>query len=271
LPIPCPASNLTRTLSGHVGEVSVAATRSVKGWLRMLAPVMASIGGLVLLRLLGPDVLDQRQLHDFLAPLGRAAPLVYIAALLLRPLTLLPGTIFAAVGGMVFGTLMGTLYALLGSFLAAALVFHLARKLGVRPMRRLAGARYPALVLAARKHDFQFMLLVTINPLLPSDVMLAAAAASGARFWPSVGGMLLGTLPGTFLMVQFGSGLAQGRTVMTLVSAAGLVLSFLLGGFLGRRVYKEINATLPEAPEPPAPALQRQGPVAGKDGLPSPS
>ena len=220
----------------------------VKGWLRVLAPVCASIGGLVLLRLLGPDVIDQQQLHAFLEPLGEVAPLAYMLALLLRPLTLLPGKLFAAVGGMVFGTLMGTIYAMIGSFLAAVLIFGLARKLGVRPMKRLAGEHYPALARAARKHDFQFTLpRVTINPLLPTDMMLAAAAASGARFWPSVLGMLLGTLPGTFLMVQFGSGLAQGRTIMTLVSAAGLVLSFVLGGFLGRRVYKEINTEGPRA------------------------
>jgi uncharacterized membrane protein YdjX (TVP38/TMEM64 family) len=244
--------------------------RGVKGWLRVLAPVCASVGGLVLLRLLGPDVIDQKQLHEFLVPLGQFAPLVYIVALLLRPLTLLPGTLFAAVGGMVFGTLMGTVYALIGSLLAALLIFGIARKLGVRPMKRLAGEHYPALARVASKHDFQFTFLVTINPLLPTDMMLAAAAASGARFWPSVLGMLLGTLPGTFLMVQFGSGLAQGRTLMTVVSAVGLVLSFVLGGFLGRRVYKEVSG-MAEQPAPHEPAPAPGLPEPRKDGLPSPS
>jgi len=247
----------------------------VKGWLRVLAPVGVSTGGLVLLRLLGPDVIDQRQLHDFIAPLGEAAPLAYLFALGVRPLTLLPGTLFAAVGGMVFGTLMGTVYALIGSFLAAALVFGIARKLGVRPMKRLAGTHYEALSRAASKHDFQFALLTSINPLLPTDMMLAAAAASGARFWPTVGGLMVGTLPGTFLMVQFGSGLAQGRTIMTLVSGIGLALSILLGAFLGRRVYKEISAPPPSMkpqPEPPAPppapSSPRDFPLRRKDGLP---
>ncbi len=227
----------------------------------------------MLLRLLGPDVIDQRQLHDWLAPLGEAAPLAYLLALAIRPLTLLPGTLFAAVGGMVFGTLMGTIYALIGSFLAASLIFAIARRLGVRPMKRLAGAHYPALARAARKHDFQFMLLVTVNPLIPTDIMLAAAAASGSRFWPSVAGMLVGTVPGTFLMVQFGSGLAQGRTVMTVVSAVGILLSFVLGGLLGRRVYKEFSAVPPEEETvlsmPPA-SKQPLG-LPRKDTLPSPS
>lgn len=251
----------------------------VKKWLRVLAPVGASIGGLLLLRLLGPDVMDQRQLRGFIEPLGRAAPFAYLLALTIRPLTLLPGTLFTAVGGMVFGTLMGTVYALIGSFLASVVVFTIGRKLGVRPMKRLAGEHYEALSRAASKHDFQFTLLTCINPLLPTDLMLAAAAASGARFWPSVAGIMIGTLPGTFLMVQFGSGLAQGRTVMTLVSGIGLALSLVLGAFLGRRVYKEINASgsgavpppEPKRAEPPAPSAPRDFALRRKDGLPSAS
>jgi uncharacterized membrane protein YdjX (TVP38/TMEM64 family) len=248
----------------------------VKGWLRVLAPVGASMGGLALLRLLGPDVIDQRELHAFIAPMGKAAPLAYLLALGIRPVTLLPGHLFAAVGGMVFGTLMGTVYALMGSFLASLVVFFIGRKVGVRLMKRLAGEHYSALSRAASKHDFQFTLLTCINPLLPTDLMLAAAAASGARFWPSVAGIMLGTVPGTFLMVQFGSGLAQGRTMMTLVSAAGLVVSFVLGGILGRRVYKEINSAPPtteppEAVHAPPPVVRGSVPMARKEGLPSPS
>ncbi len=245
---------------------------SFKKWLRVLVPVCSSLGGLALLRLLGPDYVSQERLGAWLEPLGEAAPLAYIAALAIRPLTLLPGHLFAAVGGMAFGTLAGTVYALMGSFLCSLVIFAIARKLGARLMRRLAGNRYEALTQVARRHDFQFAFLTCINPLLPTDMMLAAAAASGARFWPSVGGMMLGTLPGTFLMVQFGSGLAQGRTMMTVVSGVGLVVSLVLGGFLGRRVYREINAAMPEEPKLPAqePAHRRGVSLARKQQLPAP-
>ncbi|HEX8705492.1 MAG TPA: VTT domain-containing protein [Myxococcaceae bacterium] len=242
-----------------------------KKWLRVLVPVGASLGGLALLRLLGPDYVDQQKLNMWLEPLGEWAPAAYIAALAIRPLTLLPGHLFAAVGGMAFGTLAGTVYALIGSFLCSLLIFGIARKLGARPMKRLAGDHYTALTQAARRHDFQFAFLTCINPLLPTDMMLAAAAASGARFWPSVAGMMLGTLPGTFLMVQFGSGLAQGRTMMTVVSGVGLVVSLILGGILGRRVYREItSAQAEEAKLPEEAPLPRRGvSLTRKDGLPT--
>jgi uncharacterized membrane protein YdjX (TVP38/TMEM64 family) len=226
--------------------------RDRRTWLKVLAPVACSILGLVTLRLLGPDFVNQRELHAAIAPLGRWAPLAFMLLLMVRPVTLLPGQLFCAVGGMLFGTLAGTAYALVGSFLAAALVYALSRRLGTRLMRRWTGERYSALTRVARRHDVKFAILSTLNPLVPTDMMLAMAAASGARFWPTVAGVLLGTFPGTFLTVQFGSGLAQGRTVLTALSAAGLVVSLVLGVLLGRRMLRDFNAEA--ARQGPAPA-----------------
>jgi uncharacterized membrane protein YdjX (TVP38/TMEM64 family) len=214
--------------------------------------MLLSVGGLVMLRLLGPDFIDQKRIAAVLEPFGDAAPLAYIAFLAIRPVTLLPGQLLTAVGGMMFGTLAATLYSLTGSFLSAMLLFGVARKLGTRPMKRLAGGKYAAIARAAKRHDFLFAFLACINPLFPTDVMLVAAAASGARLWPSLAGIMLGTIPGTFLTAQFGSGLAQGRTMMTVISAVGLVVSLVLGVFIGRRFYKEINDAPAEDPDAPA-------------------
>ncbi|MBN9685254.1 TVP38/TMEM64 family protein [Corallococcus sp. NCSPR001] len=247
----------------------MASVRSgLKTWLRILAPMVVSIGGLVMLRLLGPDFIDQRTIRELLLPLGDYAPLAYVAFLAVRPLTLLPGQVLTAVGGMMFGTLAATLYSLTGSFLSATLLYFVARKLGTRPMQRLCGSKYPAIAKAARRHDFQFTFLACLNPLCPTDIMLIAGAASGARFWPSVLGVVLGTIPGTFLTAQFGSGLAQGRTVMTAVSAVGMVVSLVLGVIFGRRFYKEVNEASVEvtAPEAEAP----RGLPAAKEVLTTP-
>jgi uncharacterized membrane protein YdjX (TVP38/TMEM64 family) len=241
--------------------------RGAKFWVKVLTPVVASIGGLVALRLLGPDVMSQRELHQVIVPLGRWAPLAFVAFLGVRPLLLLPGQIFTAVGGMVFGSLAATLYSLLGSFLSAALLFAIAKRFGTRLMKRVAGDSYGDLRRVAERHDFKFALLTCINPLLPTDVMLVAAACSGARFLPTVAGVMLGTIPGTFLTAQFGSGLAQGRTVMTAVSAAGMLLSLVLGVYFGRRVYKELQEGAPAEPEgggerlDPCPAQLSQPPA----------
>ena len=229
-----------------------------KVWIKVLAPVVLSVLGLTTLRLLGPDVVNQEDLRAFLKPLGPWAPVFFVLALALRPLVLIPGQLFTAVGGMIFGSREATLYCLIGSFLSSALLFLAARWLGTRLMQRLAGHRYPAISRVARQHGFKFALLTCINPLLPTDVMIIAAAASGARFWPVTLGVLVGTIPGTFLTAQFGSGLAQGRTWTTVASGVGMVVSLVLGAVLGRRIFQEINQE--SAPEPEAPLAQPQPP-----------
>ncbi|MBI3183164.1 MAG: TVP38/TMEM64 family protein [Myxococcales bacterium] len=193
------------------------------------------------MRLLGKDVVDQRTLSGWISPLGRLAPLAFIAFLAVRPFTLLPGQLLAAVGGILFGAFWATVYAELGSFLAMSMLFLLARRYGVRWMKRLAKGKYPALARAAKHHDFKFALLTTINPLVPTDVAVAAAAASGARFWPTVGGVLLATAPGTALTAQFGSALSQGKAVLAAASAVGMVGSLVFGVMLGRRVAQDIS------------------------------
>lgn len=215
--------------------------------LKFLAPLCFSVGLLVTLRLLGPQYLDQRQLSEWLRPLGLLAPLVFILLLAIRPVTLLPGQFFCAVGGLVFGMARGTVYALLGSLLATGVIHLVASRLGRKPMRRLAGRRHTALRHAARRHGFLLGFLACINSVIPADVLLATASASGARFWPLALGALLGTAPGTMLTALFGSALGQGKTWMTVASVSGLLLSLGLGLALGRRLMREL--LLEENPE----------------------
>ncbi|HEY8207732.1 MAG TPA: VTT domain-containing protein [Myxococcaceae bacterium] len=213
------------------------------GVAKIAAPMMAAIGGLVALRLLSRGAVSQRTLSDFLSRFGELAPLVFVLFLGARPLTLLPGQVLTAVGGLLFGAKMGTVYALLGSLLSCALVFGLTRLAGGgRLLKRLMGHKHQEVVEVAREHSFKLSVIATLNPLLPTDVYIAAAASAGARFGPLALGVLIGTLPGTFITAQFGSALGQGKTVMTAATAAGMVLSVLLGLWLGRAVLRAHQA-----------------------------
>ena len=236
-----------------------------KTLLKMLAPSLFTFACLIGLRLLGPHLLDQARLSRWIAPLGHFGPLLYIALLAVRPLTLISGQLVAAVGGMLFGSVAATLYTLAGDALAMLLVFSLARRYGRRLMKRIAKSKYPALTRAARRHDFTFAMLTTINPLVPTDVANAAAAASGARLWPTVAGGMLATAPGVYLTTQFGSALSQGQELATLLSAAGMVVSLLLGVALGRRVMNEI------ANDTPAPAATPPGRTGTSRSEPAPA
>jgi uncharacterized membrane protein YdjX (TVP38/TMEM64 family) len=218
--------------------------------LKLLAPLCVSVGLLVALRIVGPEYLDQQHLSGVLRPLGHWAPLAFVLLLGARPVTLLPGQLFAAVGGILFGTIMGTVYALAGSLLATALIHLLSSRWGRGPMKRLAGHRHEGIQRAARKNGFQVGFLACINSLIPADVMLAAASAAGARFWPLALGAVVGSVPGTLLTTSFGSSLSQGKTWTTVASVGGLLVSLTLGILLGRRLARELNVK--EEEEAPA-------------------
>jgi uncharacterized membrane protein YdjX (TVP38/TMEM64 family) len=221
---------------------------------RMGAPVVLGLGGLAALKFLGPDSVDSRELIALFEKFGVIAPLAFVVFLGLRPVALLPGQLLTAVGGMVFGAVSGTVYALVGSFLSTALLFYLSRRLGTGLMRKVAGRRYGKLQAIVSHHERKFLALTAINPLIPTDVVIVAAAASGARFRPAVTGVLLGTLPGTILTAQFGSALGQDNPWLTAASALGLAVSLGLGTYFGRRALREI---------PEAGAARVESPVAG--------
>lgn len=205
----------------------------------MVLPVAASLLGLAALRLLGPDYVSQEQLTEWLAPLGMWAPVAFLAFLVVRPITLLPGQLFAAVGGMVFGFWWGLILSLVGSLLSSVVVHFLARRHGTRAMQRWAGPRYEGLRQSAKKHDFIFNFASCINPLAPTDVMLALSASTGARLWPSALGVLVGSVPGTLLTVVYGMAVGRGQPVVMIVSGVGLVLSLILGVWVARQVMRE--------------------------------
>ena len=150
-------------------------------WIKALAPAVAAIVGLLALRLLTRGAINQASLSAWLSPLGTLAPLVFLALLAVRPLTLLPGQLLTAVGGLLFGTLWGTVYSLVGSLLSSVMIFALGHTLGKRLLRRAAGTSYPAYQRLARQHGFQFALLSCINPLFPTDVALGVTIFLGGE------------------------------------------------------------------------------------------
>lgn len=225
--------------------------RSLKGWLQLTAPVLASILGLVLLRIFAGSLVDQERVRTWIAPLGEGAWVAFVLFLAVRPLTLLPGQLFTAVGGLLFGAAWATVYSLVGSFLASLVIFLLARRMGIRALKRVAGTQYRALETVTRENAFRFAAVSCLSPLLPTDVAQVAAFSAGAGFWPVALGTLIGTLPGTYLTAAFGSAIGQGKPLATGLAALGMVLSLVLGVWIARRISQEVKAQKGRPPAPP--------------------
>jgi len=225
---------------------------------KLFVPLGASILGLCTLKLLDPHLVSREQLLGWLAPLGAWMPAAFVGLLTVRGITLLPGQLLTAIGGLLFGGLPGTLYAILGSFLNAVVVFFIGKRWGARLVRRAFGSRTAAFEAALRANDFVFVLVFTLNPLVPTDPMLALAGCAGARFWRTMAGTLLGILPGTLATAYFGSALAAGHPWVIALSVSAWALSVAGGVWVAYRLYREVMAPGAAAEEPPPRPEARQ-------------
>jgi uncharacterized membrane protein YdjX (TVP38/TMEM64 family) len=227
----------------------------VRAW-KLFLPLGASILGLCTLKLLDPHLVSRTQLLAWLRPLGPWTPVAYLALLTVRPVTLLPGQLLTAIGGLLFGGLKGTLLAVLGSALASSVTFFIGRRWGTRFVHRALGDRAPALARAARENDFLFALVFTLSPLIPTDPILAVAASAGGSYRRTLAGTLLGILPGTLATAYFGSALAAGHAWVIALSVAGWAASVGGGIWVGVRVYRSLLRPTDFAERDAAPPLR---------------
>jgi uncharacterized membrane protein YdjX (TVP38/TMEM64 family) len=217
--------------------------RSPLPW-KLFVPLGFSVLGLCTLKLLDPHLISRDQILSWLRPLGPWMPIAFLVLLTIRPITLLPGQLLTAVGGILFGGWKGTLLALVGSALGSTLTFVVSRKLGGRFIQRRFGTeRLETLSQIARSNDFWFSFLFTLNPLVPTDPILAIAASAGARYSRTLAGTLLAIVPGTIATSYFGMALSTGHPWLVVLSVIGMVVSVVGGALIAFRIYRDLERT----------------------------
>ncbi|MBI5546567.1 MAG: TVP38/TMEM64 family protein [Deltaproteobacteria bacterium] len=208
---------------------------------RWLTPATLGIAALALLvgASLSRDLLEASA-QTALLSLGLWGPVLFLAALSVRPLLLLPAQAFAAAAGVVWGGAWGTVLVVAGSVLAMELVTLLGRRLLRTPIRRLAGKRAAALADLAGRRDFVYAVLASLNPLLPTDLCIAVGAAAGGRRHRLVLGTVLGSIPGTVATAYLGRAVVEGKALIIALSAAGLAASVAGGIWFGRSLRRAL-------------------------------
>jgi uncharacterized membrane protein YdjX (TVP38/TMEM64 family) len=151
-------------------------------------------------------------LRTWLEQLGFLGLALFTAAYVLLALALVPGAPMTLAAGAMFGLGLGTAVVWVGSTLAAALAFLIARHLARGAVERLAERhrRFAALDAAITNAGFTTVLLLRLSPLLPFSVLNYLLGLTGVRFWTAVVASAIGMLPGTFLYVYLGTLGAQG-------------------------------------------------------------
>lgn len=138
---------------------------------------------------------------------GAWADLLFVLIMALAVLLLLPGILFTAGAGFVFGLVKGAAYVVLGTTIGAALAFLMARYLlGRRARQFLAGhTRLRLLDAEMARHDWKVVMLIRLIPFFPGKLSNYIFGLTSASFRGYLVGSLIGFVPFSVHNVYLGS------------------------------------------------------------------
>ena len=178
---------------------------------------------------------DVLQLLDWLDSLGIWGPLLFIIIMMLVVMLVLPGIMFTAGAGFVFGLVEGTVYVVVGTTLGAALAFLIARYLfGDRASQFvLRRARLRLVSEELTPHGWKIVLLTRLVPFFPYKLSNYFFGLTQFSLRGFMGGTFVGVIPLSLHNVWLGS-IAAGITVPGGHIAARTPFEWVLygGGFL---------------------------------------
>jgi uncharacterized membrane protein YdjX (TVP38/TMEM64 family) len=136
---------------------------------------------------------------------GAAAPLAFVLIHAAGVIAFVPATVFAVVGGALFGFSWGAAYSILGGGIGAVGAFLVGRHL----IRNLLAARFaglPQLVAVDRAvaaNGIRILVLLRLSPIMPFNLLNYALGVSTVRLRDFVLAFV-GMLPGTILAAYAG-------------------------------------------------------------------
>jgi len=142
----------------------------------------------------------------WIAGLGPAAYVLYVAAYVLVTVLMLPAILMTLGAGVVFGLVRGVAVAWTGATLGAAASFLIGRYVARERVDRwiAANPRYAAIDRAIGRKGWRIVLLLRLSPLVPFVVSNYFYGLTAIAFWPYVAASALGMLPLAFLYVSLG-------------------------------------------------------------------
>lgn len=167
-----------------------------------------------------------------IGPQDAFAPLIAIGGTALMVTALLPRTLLAVVGGLLFGWGDGTLYVLAGVVFGSVLAYGVGRLLGREFMARHLRGRLRKAEQAVACGGVIPVVISRMIPLVPFGIANYVFGTTSVRLRNFVSGTLIGAFPATIAYAALGSATAHGNKPAMAV-CGGLVLALSVGGSIG--------------------------------------
>ncbi len=156
----------------------------------------------------------------------------FMAVYIVQTALSLPGAaILSLAAGAIFGTMAGTLYAVIAATIGATLAFLVTRYLLRDAVLARFGPRLEGLNRELEARGLNYLLFLRLVPVFPFFLINLAAGLTRLPLRTFFVGTLVGIIPGGFVYVNAGAGLASITTLSGIASPRVLGAFALLGLF----------------------------------------
>jgi uncharacterized membrane protein YdjX (TVP38/TMEM64 family) len=150
----------------------------------------------------------------------------FMAVYVLQTALSLPGaTILSLAAGAIFGTILGTVYAVIAATMGATLAFLITRYLLRDLVAARFGPRLEGINHELEERGFNYLLFLRLVPVFPFFLINLSAGLTRLPLRTFFFGTLFGIIPGGFVYVNAGAGLAS------IDSLSGIASPRVLGSF----------------------------------------
>lgn len=175
-------------------------------WLKLLVGIVVLVAIFMLVRSLHLDFsnITPEKFKETIEGFGIWGPVIYIVFYILRPLILFPASLLSASAGVIWGV-EGLIYLLIAANLSAVGEFLIARYLARGAIEKLLKGKMGNIDEAIEKRGFVTVLLIRLIPNLPWDIQNLGLGLTKVKFRDYFWATFIGILPGSFVLVYFGS------------------------------------------------------------------
>lgn len=183
--------------------------------------------------------LGSGEIQEHVDDSGAWGPLVFFGLYSMLALLPVPKAVLSILGGTLFGMVGGLLLSWGAAMVGACASFYLARSLGAEAVEKLSAGRLDKALKVLEGNGMTAILTLRLIPIVPFTAINYGAGLSSVRFRDYFFGSALGMIPGSIAYVAVG---AYASTNLWIVGGAttALVLMVVGGAFYGRRYARKL-------------------------------
>lgn len=191
---------------------------------------------LVIFSFVQKDMLNTNNLKNLILSSGYFAPIIYIIAFSLVPLTFFPDSLLAILGGTIFGLSKGFLYTSIGALIGGSISFFISRILGQSFIEKFENDKLRSIQNLLKENGFLMILLLRLIPLFPFDLISYGAGLTKISYKDFILGTLIGTIPGILVFVNLGAQWITFNKTSIYLSVSLFILFVVISIFL-KKIY----------------------------------